>query len=1084
MAMDPISARSGSFVERLPMSTSSNWDFQKAWAKDADLSKRVVFQIDVPPGHGKLSMAYPEGYQRGARDADAWNQGQFEVTLSPTVLQRTGDPFQKDGLTVIPVRAVQIPESRLDGLISAKWQGMSSESAFDDFARGFDQANLRKFPGMADVTATSKTTDNLVNEIVVSKPGLTGHDMTITVTRDPHADSVRVTVTGDGKTSFDHSWSKAEFGNIATDLKAGTLHDHDLFVSMSKPAQWHQQSFSPQWDADLAAKANVFRRPGESEAIVDTRMEDFARVRQTEANFKIAEQNLDLHGGRLDGPSTGPAIGHEARMDLDAASADLGQSTAGFKRKQDMDVNDLHSDLDKLPKRPKLDGAGRSFEVPGGGISFSVEGSAIHFQGSRADAFTGSVIGREVSVIEQGTGRTWTFRMGPLGRPNLTAQSFHLSGGALNGEVVTLRGLMGQLEGTLGDGGVWPMRTVVDDLIVGTPEGPLRYSRSGDYLGPAPTGTSHLPAPVLPANVHGNPAHWSNQVDLSRTHLSEAATSKPVENLMKDVMGGSFTSKRGFGGYVKPLALEDGTLIQKAQGFVNVTRDLLIKGPDREITLYRGVAMDPVSAQAGQFVDRLPSSTSNNLSFQAEWARNGAASNRFVFEIEVPAGHGKLSMSYPPGYQAGMDEARAWNQSQWEVTLAPTTLVRTGDNRVVDGMTIIPVRAEQIPVGQLPDLIRETPPPMPLQNAFDDFVQSFDQGAINRWEGFDNVSVTKTTSVDGNLTTITAVKPGYADTVSIQVSKDLDTSTVSVKIDGGASEFSKGWKNTELGDLGAQLRGKVLHDSDLFLQLPQPGSWANEPVIVNTMLQGLPDGAHVKVGNTGGQVTHELVNTPPGTHLETLPNGDFRVTEGNRSWGFDGEGNLLDQQVHLTGVNNGHTLVRPLEGRPHFEGPQAHQFGVQDLGDDGFRTGTPSGTTPTAYTSPTACNSRTGRAFAACCSPSRTWPVAASTSSTCTAPRSRTPTRPSCRTGRRWSSTTGSTTSSGSATTASGAAAGFRSRTPTSRTPSTCTAPRPATSPSSTTSAPSFPARWTSCRAASGSPIPAASPGPSTTRVP
>ena len=294
-------------------------------------------------------------------------------------------------------------------------------------------------------------------------------------------------------------------------------------------------------------------------------------------------------------------------------------------------------------------------------------------------------------------------------------------------------------------------------------------------------------------------------------------------------------------------------------------------------------------------------------------------------------------MSYPPGYRPGPADAHPWNQSQWEVTLAPTTLTRTGPDRVVDGMTIIPVKAEQIPAGRLADLIRETPPPMPLQTAFDDFVRSFDQGSITKWDGFDNVSVTKTTSPDGNLTTITAIKPGYADKLSIQIGKDLDSSTVSVKFDGGSTEFSKGWKNTELGDLGAQLRGKVLHDSDLFLRLPQPGSWANEPIVVNMMLQGLPDGAHVRIGNTGGQATHELVNGPAGAQLDHLPNGGFRVTEGRRSWGFDGEGVRLDQQFHLVGANDGHAYVHPVGGQPHLDGPNTQHLGVQDLEDGGFR---------------------------------------------------------------------------------------------------------------------------------------------------
>ncbi len=906
VAMDKAAAQADTFIERLPVSTSSEWKFQPKWADGADPSKRVVFKIDVPETHGKLAMAYPDDYVRRAGEAPPKNQDQFEVTLSPTILERTSEPiFERDGLTVIPVRAKQMTDDQISHYLHQRWDGFDSADAFDDFTKAFGTASMQKFPGLSGVTATSKTTDNLVHEVTVSKPGFEGSDLKITITRDVDSDSVRMTATADGKTAFDRTWSREGFAPIATDLKAGTLHNNDVIISMSKPAAWSgkgKSAFNPQWDADLAAKTDVFRRAGDSDAIVDVRMEDFTRVRQSQQNLRDAELNVTLHGHRGDGSSYDPAVGQQVRMDLDSARADLDGGKAAFKRKHSMDFDQVQTDVQATVKRAKLDGAGKFFDVPGGNVSFQVENGVVSFAGTQAGAFHGVVNGREVVVTRAGAdgaqvaGDSWTFRLGFGGRPNLTGRTMTLADGPLAGEVLNLRGMAGQLDGSLGDAGVWPRHLSGDDLFVATPTGPLHYTRDGNFIGPVQTVTRNLGPATPPPHLVNDPdglARWTAQIDSSRTHLSEAMNNKAVENLMKDVMGGSFTSKRGYEGFVKPSALADGTLAAKVNDFNNVTRDLLFKGPDDRMTLYRGVSMDPHAAQADEFVDRLPSSTSNNIGFQEEWAKNGAASNRFVFEIDVPAGHGKLSMAYPKGYEAGDDAAKAWNQSQWEVTLAPTTLIRTGPDRIEDGMRIIPVRAEQIPPGRIADLLSEKWPGMNLDTAYDDFVRAFDEGSVNRWDGFGDVTVSTTKSADGNLTTHTLSKPGYGDKLDVLISKDLDGGTVSVKIDGGETAFSKGpWKGTDLADLAAQLRGNVLHDSDLFMRLPQPGAWAQEPVVVNMM--------------------HTVVN---------------------------------DVRIQLNGQFGDWWVVRPAQGRPYVEGTDGPLFTVFETNGGGFRVVGPRGET-------------------------------------------------------------------------------------------------------------------------------------------
>ncbi|GAB3939842.1 hypothetical protein GCM10029976_056730 [Kribbella albertanoniae] len=901
VAMDKAAAQADTFIERLPVSTSSEWKFQPKWAEGTDLSKRVVFKIDVPETHGKLAMAYPDDYARGAGEAAPKNQGQFEVTLSPTVLERTSEPiFERDGLTVIPVRAKQMNDDQISHYLNERWPGLDSADAFDDFTKAFGTASMQKFPGMSGVTATAKTTDNLIHEVTVSKAGFPGNDLKITVTRDVDADSVRVTAMADGRPAFNQTWSREQFASIATDLRAGTLHDNDLFISMSKPAAWSTKgkAVASPMDVDLAAKTTAPRAAFDADAMAAVRTEDFGRIQQSRYNLQQAELNVNLHGGRNDSTSVDSAIGQQVRMELDAAQVDFDAGKAAFKRKHEMDYDDLQAEV-SAAKKMKLPGAGRLFDVPGGNVSFQVEKGQVGFAGSLADDFSGVVNGNTVVVTRIGTGGggvvgdTWTFRMGF--RPSLIGRTMTLTDGPLAGELINLRGIAGQLDGSLGDAGVWPRHLSGDDLFVATPTGPLHYTRDGNFMGPVQTVTRDLGPATPPPHLVNDPdglARWTSQVDSSRTHLTEAMNNKAVENLMKDVMGGSFTSKRGYEGFVKPSALADGTLAAKVNDFNNVTRDLLLKGPDDRMTLYRGVSMDPHAAQADEFVDRLPSSTSNNLGFQEEWAKNGAAGNRFVFEIDVPAGHGKLSMAYPKGYQAGDDAAKAWNQSQWEVTLAPTTLTRTGPDRIEDGMRIIPVKAEQIPPGKIADLLTEKWPGMNLDTAYDDFVRAFDEGSVNRWDGFGDVTVTTTKSADGNLTTHTLSKPGYGDKLDVLISKDVDGGTVSVKIDGAESAFSKGpWKGTDLADLAAQLRGNVLHDSDLFMRLPQPGAWAQEPVVVNMM------------------------------HMPQV------------------------QQHQLGGAFNGHQVVLPHGGQPHVTGPQANQFAVHDFGADGFRVIGPNGQT-------------------------------------------------------------------------------------------------------------------------------------------
>ncbi|MFD1313709.1 hypothetical protein, partial [Streptomyces kaempferi] len=67
---------------------------------------------------------------------------QSEITLSPTKLVRTGPTrMEMDGITVIPVRAEQIPDTQLPALLHEEWQGLPSDTAS---AQGSEQSGLGK----------------------------------------------------------------------------------------------------------------------------------------------------------------------------------------------------------------------------------------------------------------------------------------------------------------------------------------------------------------------------------------------------------------------------------------------------------------------------------------------------------------------------------------------------------------------------------------------------------------------------------------------------------------------------------------------------------------------------------------------------------------------------------------------------------------------------------------------------------------------------------------------------------------------------------------------------------------------------
>ncbi|MER7834718.1 hypothetical protein ABTY98_02095 [Streptomyces sp. NPDC096040] len=454
-------------------------------------------------------------------------------------------------------------------------------------------------------------------------------------------------------------------------------------------------------------------------------------------------------------------------------------------------------------------------ELHGGAVEsglYTVEKQGTGFVVRQLDAVGGTVV------------HSWTFKR--LGGIRLAEETVRFGDGPFGGVSVKVAG---KSVDSVSDGaGAWPAKlNGEDEIVVASTTGSHVYSRStGELLR---SSTPDVTLPPRPAGLTGSAADsWDAAAHAARGHMGKAAADNEVKLFMQGVIGGAFTSKKGYGGFVNPSTLEASPgLVGKVKQFNKVAGDLMFEGPNQRMTVWRGVSMDPRAAQADVFVERLPASTSNNRAFQAEWAKNGVNSNRVVFEIDVPADHGKLAMAYPPGYHKAADDALALNQDQWEVTLSPTRLVRTGPARVEDGITVVPVRAEQIPEAQLEGLINEKWSGLHSGEAFEDFGRAFGQDAMRRWEGLGDAIVRE--GGDGpNVKTFTVSRPGFADEMTITVTHKVDDNAVSVTITGGDRTFTKEWSGTGFNNLAADLRGHVLHNNELLNSLPTPASWGKE----------------------------------------------------------------------------------------------------------------------------------------------------------------------------------------------------------------------------------------------------------------
>ncbi|MDX3076797.1 hypothetical protein PV364_31275, partial [Streptomyces sp. MI02-7b] len=840
VAMDPHSARADVFIERLPASTSNNRAFQAEWAKNGVNSNRVVFEIEVPANHGKLAMAYPPGYEKTIDDAIALSD-QSEVTLSPTRLVRTGEPrVEPDGITVIPVRAEQIPNAELPALIRAEWEGLPSGTAFDDFGRAFEQGAVRQWEGLGDAVVRTEATDT-VKTFVVSRPGL-ADELTVTVTHHPERNAVEVSITG-GDRTFTKEWSGTGFSSLAADLRGTVLHNNELFNPLPTPSSWQQAHTATAVRTELSRETDLFHT-------VNLELKKLGQGAVSRAEFQTAfhavQDQLGTVADRLtvrvlSQDVTAQLLGHPFPRVRGAARP----TTVG----DDLAAGGPSGSHQPAPL-PPVDN--RSVVgVPG------QDGFVVRAERGKTPELLGNPVagGHRFDVVQEGPQFTvreldgggtvvhsWTYkRLGPNLRTAQETMSF--SDGHFAGAEIKITG-NAVADMSVG-GSAWPAKLVGDgEIHVASPAGNQVYDRATGTL--IRTETSGRPPVAVPGSVSpGEAGNWTAAADLARAHLGKAAVDNDLKLFMQNVIGGAFTSKKGYGGYLNAGVLEANPgLIGKVEEFNRVTKGLLHEGANEPMTVWRGVAMDPHAAQADVFIERLPASTSNNRGFQAEWAKNGVNSNRVVFEIEVPANHGKLAMDYPPGYERASDDVAVALSDQSEVTLSPTRLVRTGEPRVEpDGITVIPVRAEQIPNAELPALLREEWQGLPSGTAFEDFGRAFEQGAVRRWEGLGD-AIVRTEGINPDVVKFVVSRPGYPDELTVTVTHHAERNAVEVSITGGERAFTKEWSGTGFSNLAADLRGTVLHNNDLFNPLPTPASWREAPTAVRTELSRETDLFH------------------------------------------------------------------------------------------------------------------------------------------------------------------------------------------------------------------------------------------------
>ncbi|MFJ9590980.1 hypothetical protein ACIRSD_45995, partial [Streptomyces acidicola] len=348
---------------------------------------------------------------------------------------------------------------------------------------------------------------------------------------------------------------------------------------------------------------------------------------------------------------------------------------------------------------------------------------------------------------------------------------------------------------------------------------------------PAPLTASAFPTAADWNAPAASPARKRQAAETARTHLAAAHANPSTRRFMQSVVGGTFTGKRGDGGRVTVKGQSLDELLGRVDEFydhADVLRDAEQRDGGREenLTLYRAIGMDAGSRERGEFIDRLPSSASHDLGFVQEWTGNrGGPENYAILEINVPPDHRAMALSYPPGYERAPGDPTEINETQSEVTLAPSRLTVTG-TRVENGLTIISVDAAEIPRSEVEGLVRDQSSDLGPADAFTLFGQFFRQDSLRAAYPYDlgDATVTEGAGPNGSRT-FTVTRPKSTASLTITVARDGDTVNVVMEpSDGERWQLSYG-SPTDFNQIGSYLRGRQLHQSPQFETLPYPDAW-------------------------------------------------------------------------------------------------------------------------------------------------------------------------------------------------------------------------------------------------------------------
>lgn len=191
-----------------------------------------------------------------------------------------------------------------------------------------------------------------------------------------------------------------------------------------------------QWDADLAARAGVFRRPGDSDLAVQARMADWERIQRAQQHVDATRLRLDSLAGRPDSSSAGHPL-DQVRLELGAAERTLRDLKGTFGATHGLDPDGIGRSLDELVvasinERPRAVGgvkaaaAGPEIRVlplsgipDHPGIRVRIEGTGgnvtHHLVGGGAQSRLEVLAGGNLRITDVTSGRTFHFN--PNGAP-------------------------------------------------------------------------------------------------------------------------------------------------------------------------------------------------------------------------------------------------------------------------------------------------------------------------------------------------------------------------------------------------------------------------------------------------------------------------------------------------------------------------------------------------------------------------------------------------------------------------------------------------------------------------------------------